>query len=272
MHLVTRLARRRPIFRYLAINSHRACFATGASKPARRTPQKRSPHAILGIAIGADKDDIKRAFLARAQETHPDKPDGDKHEFRRVQEAWEALRDGTGKDGKTAVNRATAARASFAKSVRDIRDASKGQVLGARESATLGAACADARARWKELVDAAEASPTDAKGRLDGDAASLALDLCTLTAKAEGQGHIEGLKKARTLLNGLRPALFAAHRDREEAYNALLRLSAADGLGSDCTSFAMDVVAEMEKQKLQPDLGLLTQVIFPRFGAGASGY
>ena len=146
MHLVTRLARRRPIFRYLAINSHRACFATGASKPARRTPQKRSPHAILGIAIGADKDDIKRAFLARAQETHPDKPDGDKHEFRRVQEAWEALRDGTGKDGKTAVNRATAARASFAKSVRDIRDASKGQVLGARESATLGAACADARA------------------------------------------------------------------------------------------------------------------------------
>ena len=224
--------------------------------------------AILGLALGADKDDVKRAFLRRAQETHPDKPDGDKEEFRRVQDAYDALRDG--KDGKPASHRATAARAAFAASVRDIRDASKG--ASARVKATLGAACNDAQRNWKELVSAAEASPTDAKGRLDGDAASLALDLCVLAAQAEGQSHSVGLERARTLLNGLRPALFAAHRDREQAYNALLRLSAADGLGSDCTSFAMDVVAEMEKQKLTPDLGLLTQVIFPRFGAGASGY
>jgi len=263
MHFVARAGRRTPFLR-LAIS------ATTRSFTAKRAAQKRSPHAILGIAIGADKEDIKRAFLKRAQETHPDKPDGDKEEFRRVQEAFEALRDS--KDGKSPVHRATAARANFASGVRDIRDGIKGQMLSATQRAALGAACADARGNWKELIAAAEASPTDAKGRLDGDAASLVLDLCVLTAQSEGKNHSEGLKRARTLLNGLRPALFAAHRDREQAYNALLRLSAADGLGSDCTSFAMDVVAEMEKQKLTPDLGLLTQVIFPRFGAGASGY
>ena len=114
--------------------------------------------------------------IARAQETHPDKPDGDKHEFARVQEAFDTLRNHSD-DGTSPVHRATAARASFASSVRDIRDQTKGQTLGARQRAALGAACADAHARWAELVAAAEASPTDAKGRLDGDAASLVLDL-----------------------------------------------------------------------------------------------
>ena len=240
---------------------------------AGRKAHKRTPHAVLGIAIGADKSDIKRAFLSRAQETHPDKPDGDKHEFRRVQEAYEALRT-RGEDGETPAHRGRVARAAFTAAVRDLRETHKANTArgpGARRS-ELGRACADARTRWDALVKAAEASPTDAAGRLDGEAASLVLDLCVLEANAEGQDHGAGLARARKLLDGLRPALFAAHRDREEAYNALLRLSAADGLGSDCTSFAMDVVGEMEKQKLQPDLGLLTQVIFPRFGAGASGY
>ena len=82
------------------------------------------------------------------------------------------------------VQRSGAARASFAKSVRDIRDASKGQVLGARESATLGAACADARARWKELVDAAEASPAPAPAVATATKRALERQVLAITAKA----------------------------------------------------------------------------------------
>jgi curved DNA-binding protein CbpA len=51
------------------------------------------PFAVLGLDGDADAEAIKRAYRQRAKETHPDRG-GSEAEFKRVREAYEALRDG----------------------------------------------------------------------------------------------------------------------------------------------------------------------------------
>jgi len=64
-----------------------SCRASSTSGPSR------SPHEVLGIARGASTQEVKRAFLERAKELHPDKntaPDA-QLQFQRLQHAYEAL-------------------------------------------------------------------------------------------------------------------------------------------------------------------------------------
>lgn len=51
------------------------------------------PHEVLGVAPDAPDGVVENAYRERVQETHPDKPGGDETEFRRVQEAREAMLD-----------------------------------------------------------------------------------------------------------------------------------------------------------------------------------
>ena len=53
------------------------------------------PFAVLGVARDADDETIKRAYRQRAKETHPDRGGSDA-EFKRVKDAYEAIRDGEG--------------------------------------------------------------------------------------------------------------------------------------------------------------------------------
>jgi hypothetical protein len=55
---------------------------------ARKEPTASSYHSVLGVAPGAPLADVKRAFRARALETHPDRG-GDAEAFRAVREAYE---------------------------------------------------------------------------------------------------------------------------------------------------------------------------------------
>ncbi len=44
-------------------------------------------YSILGIAKGASKDEIKKAFRALASKYHPDKKTGDEAKFKEISEA-----------------------------------------------------------------------------------------------------------------------------------------------------------------------------------------
>lgn len=49
-------------------------------------------YTVLGVAIDATQDEIKRAYRSMAQRIHPDKG-GDKEHFQAIQEAYEVLSD-----------------------------------------------------------------------------------------------------------------------------------------------------------------------------------
>tara|TARA_R110001599_G_scaffold330474_1_gene544913 strand:- start:383 stop:748 length:366 start_codon:yes stop_codon:yes gene_type:complete len=50
-----------------------------------------SSFKILGLKRSSSQEDIKKAFRAKALETHPDKTGDDGEEFRKVREAYECL-------------------------------------------------------------------------------------------------------------------------------------------------------------------------------------
>ena len=52
-------------------------------------------YEILGLARGASKDDIRRAYRKLAQEHHPDKGTGEAQKFKEINEAYEVLSDET---------------------------------------------------------------------------------------------------------------------------------------------------------------------------------
>ena len=56
---------------------------------------KQAPHDILGVPEDATEAQVRKAYLRLALKKHPDKG-GDVDEFRVLQEAYEALRDGGG--------------------------------------------------------------------------------------------------------------------------------------------------------------------------------
>jgi len=54
----------------------------------------KEPHEVLGVAEDAD-DEVVRAVARRlAANVHPDQADGDQREFKRIQEAKEAMLGG----------------------------------------------------------------------------------------------------------------------------------------------------------------------------------
>ena len=58
------------------------------------TPTKSAAASVLGIDPEAEDAEIRRAFREKARELHPDAPDGDEAEFRRVRTAYERLTEG----------------------------------------------------------------------------------------------------------------------------------------------------------------------------------
>ncbi len=50
-------------------------------------------YEILGVAKGATKDEIKKAFYKLAHKYHPDKKEGDEKKFKEVNEAYQVLSD-----------------------------------------------------------------------------------------------------------------------------------------------------------------------------------
>ena len=58
---------------------------------------KQAPHDILGVPQDATASQVRKAYLRLALKKHPDKG-GDVDEFRILQEAYEALRDGGGSE------------------------------------------------------------------------------------------------------------------------------------------------------------------------------
>lgn len=55
-------------------------------------------YKILGIAYGASKEDIKKAFRDKAKEFHPDKPTGNEAKYKEITEAYSALISGAVSD------------------------------------------------------------------------------------------------------------------------------------------------------------------------------
>ena len=61
----------------------------------------RDAFAVLGLAPGATRTDVKRAFRALAHTTHPDHG-GDAGDFRAIHAAYERLRDAVPADARAA--------------------------------------------------------------------------------------------------------------------------------------------------------------------------
>lgn len=53
----------------------------------------KNPYRVLGVAVGAPKDDCKKAWRALSRKYHPDNG-GDKDMFDEVQKAWKAIESG----------------------------------------------------------------------------------------------------------------------------------------------------------------------------------
>ncbi len=55
--------------------------------------EKRDYYEVLGVARGANQDEIKKAFKKAALKHHPDRESGDEAKFKEVNEAYEVLSD-----------------------------------------------------------------------------------------------------------------------------------------------------------------------------------
>lgn len=53
----------------------------------------KNPYSILGVAVGASKEDCKKAWRTLSRKYHPDNG-GDKDLFDEVQKAWKAIESG----------------------------------------------------------------------------------------------------------------------------------------------------------------------------------
>ncbi len=117
----------------------------------------RGEFAVLGLAPGATRTDVKRAFRALAHTTHPDHG-GDAAEFRAVKAAYERLRDAVPADARAArVHGAYATAADL-----DLRDFPAAPARPARRPAPAAAAPAARPGRAGAFANLLQ----DALGRL----------------------------------------------------------------------------------------------------------
>ena len=57
------------------------------------TPSRHEAYRTLGLDPGADADEIRGAYRERVKEVHPDTETGDEESFKRVNRAYERLRE-----------------------------------------------------------------------------------------------------------------------------------------------------------------------------------
>lgn len=57
------------------------------------SPSPKEAFETLGLDPGADQDDIKAAYRSRVKEVHPDTEAGDEEQFKKVNRAYERLKD-----------------------------------------------------------------------------------------------------------------------------------------------------------------------------------
>jgi len=75
--------------------------ASGAGARGRRTeapagdagPSRREAYETLGLDPGASEDEVRQAYRTKVKEVHPDTDGGDEETFKRVNRAYERLRD-----------------------------------------------------------------------------------------------------------------------------------------------------------------------------------
>jgi len=75
--------------------------ASGARASGRRTgapaadagPSRREAYETLGLDPDASDDEVRRAYRSKVKEVHPDADGGDEEAFKRVNRAYERLRD-----------------------------------------------------------------------------------------------------------------------------------------------------------------------------------
>lgn len=75
--------------------------ASGGRRAGRRTPPsgddrptEREAYETLDLDPGANEDAVRRAYRSKVKEVHPDADGGDEEAFKRVNRAYERLRDG----------------------------------------------------------------------------------------------------------------------------------------------------------------------------------
>lgn len=74
--------------------AHQSNGATaGAGAPKTNRPSKREAFRTLGVESNASGDTLRRAYRRRVKEAHPDTDTGSREEFKRVNRAYERLRE-----------------------------------------------------------------------------------------------------------------------------------------------------------------------------------
>lgn len=53
-----------------------------------------NPYSVLGVNPNASEDEIKKAYRRLAKQYHPDRPDGNEEQFKRVNEAYDTIKNG----------------------------------------------------------------------------------------------------------------------------------------------------------------------------------
>lgn len=53
------------------------------------------PYSVLGITSAASESEVKTAYRRLAKKYHPDRPDGNEAQFKRVNEAYDCIKNGT---------------------------------------------------------------------------------------------------------------------------------------------------------------------------------
>jgi DnaJ-class molecular chaperone len=53
-----------------------------------------NPYSILGVQENASDEEIKKAYRRLAKQHHPDRPDGNEEQFKRISEAYDAIKSG----------------------------------------------------------------------------------------------------------------------------------------------------------------------------------